>query len=114
MTNTELAQSLRQVADFYEGNPDAPVPSFAGMFIHCWNKVDFLAAAKQLAKGGSVAKTVDGADTNHPEYIVKRDFGVFSIQASIARNLVCRLVRPAEYECPDSLLEEAADYTEVA
>lgn len=58
----------------------------------------FLAAAKALGTG----KKDFTEDTI--KFTVKQEWGEFSISAS--RNIVCRLIKPAEYECDPFLSPE--------
>jgi hypothetical protein len=113
MTNTEYANSLRLVADFYEKNPAMPLPAAADVTIWKWDKESFLKAAIELSKGGKVQKCTTAGIS--PAYHAIRTFGSIKIDIQIDRSTVCRLVKPAQdavYECPDSLLEEAAEFTE--
>lgn len=112
MTNIEYANSLRQIADFYEANPDMPVPGWPSEFIFLYDRQAFLNAVKVLARGGKVTKEVERREDGN--YKAIRDFGGNRVIVEIPRKAICRLIRPAEYDCPDSLLEEAAEYSEVA
>jgi hypothetical protein len=107
MTNLEYAQSLRLIADFYEANADQKQPH-PNMWIHCYEREEFLKAATGLARGGMVAKRMD--EHEEGEYYVTREFGGIKLEVLIRRKMVCRLVTPAVYDCPESLLEEASEY----
>lgn len=103
---------LRKLADFYEKHPDTPMP-YTSMHAHFYGREEFIKAALALAKGGKITKGVHNsmADDRYTEYRAERKFDGITISFSIDRKAVCRLVRAAEYECPDSLLEEeAAEY----
>jgi hypothetical protein len=39
-------------------------------------------------------------------------FGPINVEFEVARNLICRLVSPAVYDCPDSLLEVGKEFEE--
>jgi hypothetical protein len=104
MTNLEYAAGLRQVAEFYETHPEMPLPP-ATICVYSWQKPDFLVSVKEMAKGGTIHKKVD-ADAECGYYRTIRHFGAVQLEASIPRRTICRLVTPAVYDCPDSLLEE--------
>lgn len=106
----EYADGLRQLADFIEEHPDAPRP-FDTLFTFIYDRQAFVACAIELAKGGKVTKSMDSGEDGY--YKATRQFGRVSFEVSIPRKIVCRLVTPAVYDCPDSLLEAAAEYTEV-
>lgn len=107
MTNLEYAQALRDLAAFYETHPDMPQPY--GPVCFFYDREKFLSAVKELSHGGIVRKKLSGADSDS-EYVAERNFSGLSLRLKISRALVCRLVKPAVYDCPDSLLEEAAEY----
>jgi hypothetical protein len=65
---------------------------------------------RNLAKGGKVEKKADPMDGIYPQYRAIRSFSCVQVEISIPRSTVCKLVTPAVYDCPDSLLEEAAEY----
>ena len=104
---------LRQIAAFLEATPNMPVPS-ALMAVYADEKEEFLTAARELSRGGKVLKQADKPDNGWPRYHATRRFGPIVIDVQIDRSKVCRLVSPAVYDCPDSLLEAAAEYTEAA
>lgn len=114
MNNLQFGAALREIAAHYEEHPEMPQPTSPRLFIWEANKESFLRTVKELAKGGMVRKFADDANASYPEYHAERDFGGFSIRTSISRKLVCRLVTPAVYECPDSLLEESKEFAEAA
>ena len=111
MTNVEFATSLREMADFYEATPDAPVP-YRTSHVFTYSREEFLRGVTALARGGKLQKTADDPDTTWPRYKATRQFGHLAVEISIDRSLLCRLVHAAVYECPDSLLEEAAEFTQ--
>jgi hypothetical protein len=113
MKSAEFADGLRQLADFLEENPDVPLPHGA-MFSFLSGREEFVKAAVALAKGGKVEKSADDPSGVYPQYHAKRTFGEITFDIQIPRSKVCRLVSPAVYECPDSLLEESKEYTEAA
>jgi hypothetical protein len=106
MTNIEYANSLEQVAAFYRANPEMKQPH-GTMWLFCYERDEFIKNARTLARGGRVEKIADDLGSHDPKYHAKRTFGGIEVDVQISRNTVCRLVRPAVYECPDSLLEEA-------
>jgi hypothetical protein len=108
MTNSEFAAALREVADFYETHPK--MPQFSGPWIFSSNREEFLLAVKDMADGGRVEKRADRLDKSYPKYYAERKFGELLLSMQIDRSLVCVLVRPAEYSCPDSLLEATNEY----
>jgi len=111
MTNIEFAESLEQVAAFYRQHADAPLP-FPRLHVFANSRDEFIAGARALSRGGSVEKRADPMENSWPQYHAIRSFGSVAVDMQIDRKSVCRLVRPAEYECPDSLLaEESAEFT---
>ena len=110
LTANEYAAALRMIADHYEANPEMPIG--IGPSIFAWDRETFLKAVEYLSKGGMVHKTVDPETSYSPQFRATRKFGEFEFTVQIDRKLVCRLVRAAEYECPDSLLEEAKEYAD--
>jgi hypothetical protein len=113
MTNIEFAAALRAIAEFYEQHPDAMQPH-PNMHIFPSDREEFLKAAVALSRGGKLTKKADPLDSCYPYYHAIRDFGGVTIDCQIARNLVCRKIQDAVYECPDSLLEEAKEYEPAA
>lgn len=113
MTNAEFVAGLREMAAFYETHPEAPVPNHGILYVFAGTREGFLSDALALAKDGRIEKRADPIDSGWPQYHAIRHFGECSVDIQIARSLVCRKIRDAEYECPDSLLEEARDFTEV-
>ncbi len=101
MTNTEYAAGLRAIAEFYETHPDMPQPLTP--HVYTYDKATFLLAVRNLADGGIVYKKA-GEDLNG-YYIAHRQFEKATLEISIPRKTVCRLVTPAVYDCPDSLLD---------
>lgn len=113
MTNIEFAAALREMAEFYEKTPAAPQP-YPFMYIHAYQRKEFIEAALAISKGGKIQKLADPADETCGRYRAIRTFGAgLQLEVSIDRKSVCRLISPAVYDCPDSLLEEAAEYTEI-
>lgn len=113
-TALEYANGLRALADFYEAHPEMPIPhAHQVVFMH--ERQSFLAAAKMLADGGKVLKLADEEVSTWPRFHAIRMFGPVRLDVEIDRKTICRLVRaaqPAVFECPDSLLEEAAEFEE--
>ena len=100
--------SLADLADFYEKNPDMPLPSWSGQYVFTYDRETFLKAVKVLSRGGKVTKSVE--DTEYGDYKATREFGSTKLIITIPRRTICRLVTPAVYDCPDSLLEAAAGF----
>lgn len=113
MTNIEYADSLRQVAAFYEEHPDMPQP-YDTLMVILSGREDFIKAARELSKGALVEKKLDKPGGILPEYHVLRVFGGVTIDVRIPRKTVCRLISEAVYDSPDSLLEEGAEFQEGA
>ncbi len=111
MTNTAYAAALRKIADLYESDSELIQP-YPSMYIFAHEREEFLKAVARMAKGGKISKKVDAADHSYPYFHATRDFGGVTIDIQIPRNTVCRKIQDAIYECPESLLEEAKEYTE--
>jgi hypothetical protein len=110
MAAAEYADGLRQIADFIEENPDFKLPG--DLFMFFYGRQEFVNAVKILAHGGKVEKRADSGNSTLAAYHAIRNFGPVAIHMQIDRKTVCRLVTPAVYDCPDSLLEAAAEYAE--
>jgi hypothetical protein len=102
-----LVESLHNLADFLEERTDVELPRVL-TFNYYYSIESFLGAAALLAKGGKIEKTVDPETATYPMYHVVRWFGVIKLEYDIPRQTICRLVSPAVYDCPDSLLRDAA------
>lgn len=117
MTAAEFAAGLREVAAFYEENPEMPVPQWRDFWVTTSSRVEFISAISTLTRGGKVSKFADREGSIQNAYHGKRNFGGVIIDVRVPRELVCKLVTPAQpavYDCPDSLLaDEAAEFTEV-
>jgi hypothetical protein len=111
MTNIEYAESLELIAAFYREHPEMPQP-FDTLWVFSPSREDFLRGVVTLSSGGKVTKRADDTSGIYPEYHAERVFGQITLDVKISRSLVCRLVSPAVYECPDSLLEESKEYAE--
>lgn len=112
-TALEYANGLRALAEFYEAHPDMPLP-YPVHHVFMADRELFLLAVKDLAEGGRVEKKADDSDSSYPRFHAVRMFGPVKLNVEIDRKTICRIVRPAQpavFECPDSLLEEAAEYT---
>ena len=116
MNNTEFAQSLREIADLFERHPEATLPH-PKLYITVSDREDFIRTVKALSDGGTVRKYIDGEESTWPRYHGARDFHGLVVDCHIDRKSVCRMIKPAQpaiYECPDSLLEQAAEFPEVS
>jgi hypothetical protein len=105
----EYADGLRQLADFIEEHPNAPRPCDT-LYSFVYDREKFVLGVRELAHGGKVTKAMDSREDGY--YKATRQFGPVNFELSIPRKTVCRLVSPAVYDCPDSLLEAAAEYSE--
>jgi hypothetical protein len=116
MNNTEFAQSLREIADLFEKHPEASLPH-PTLNIFAFDREEFIRTVKALSDGGTVHKYADAEESAWPRYHGKRDFHGVVVDCEIDRKSVCRIIKPAQpaiYECPDSLLEQAAEFPEVS
>ena len=107
----EFCDALVEIAEFLEAQPDCPLPH-GFIYRGFYDREEFLAAVKALAKGGKVEKLAESAERAFPRYCALRHFGPIKIEFDIDRTLVCRLVSPAVYDCPDSLLEAGKEFEE--
>lgn len=112
MTNIEYAAGLRELADFYETHPAMP-QAHNPLRVYIYGRENFIRAALELSSGGKITKSADKPTEIYPYYHAKRMFGGVGLDVVINRNQVCRLVSPAVYDCPDSLIAEAAEYTAI-
>ena len=107
----EFVQGLRDLADFYEANPEMQVPSIRLMIADFWKREDFVTVMRTMAHGGKVEKETDGEKAIMQQHHAIRHFGPIKLDATISKSAVCRKVRKLVetdvWECPDSLLEEA-------
>lgn len=100
LTSHGHAKQLRKCAEWLESKPDFNFPEYEDkpfFFLTYESKADFLAAVEVLKPG---RKDVTGDEIR---FRVEHPFCVISIRAK--RDLICRLVRPAEYE-PEPAFEE--------
>ena len=102
IARTEFCDALVDIAEFLESHPDVPLP-FGYLALDMYDRESFLKAAIELAKGGKIEKKADPPEKEYADYYVTRMFGPIKFRLSILRKLVCRLVSPAVYECPDIL-----------
>lgn len=98
MKSHEWAAKLKAFAVELDSLPEFPVPRYlAGYFDrleYFYDKDDFLSAVKTLGAG---TKGVDSANGCEPRFVFKPNRTSFRLQMD--RSGVCRLVRPAEYDC---------------
>jgi len=93
-TSRDHAKCLRELADWLDSRPEFEVPYFdrlAWLGFAYYEKDQFLAAVKALGTG----KKEFGH--NEIKFVVETPFARVSVSAP--RDKVCRLIRPAEYEC---------------
>jgi hypothetical protein len=107
----EFCDALVEIAEFLEAHPACPLP-FGHLMQTIYSREEFLKAASELARGGKVEKHADSFEEEFPDYTVTRMFGPIKFRFAISRKLVCRLVSPAVYDCPDSLLEAGKEFEE--
>lgn len=79
---TVFAESLRELADFYEAHQDFSIPNDPSFLIYCNSKQELVTAARAL--GGCEKKY-------QADYfsLVKR-FGILKLDLFLARSQVCR------------------------
>ena len=58
----------------------------------------------------NIENHVDPEANSYPLYHVVRLFGTIKLEYDIPRKTICRLVSPAVYDCPDSLLEAGKEF----
>lgn len=97
MKSHEYAKRLHEIAEFLESRPEFETPMGVHLYQYSSSKAPFLAAAKAL---GNVTKEYRGDDLRispaaFPEMIF-----------AVPRSVVCRLVKPAEYDCEPLLSQE--------
>jgi hypothetical protein len=91
----DYAQALRRAADFFLSRPAFDIDSdrvYSFSYFRFYDKEQFIAAAKALGTG---KKAGDDRDI---EFQIKAP-GNVEITISAPRSTVCRLIRPAEYDC---------------
>jgi len=100
-TSHDYARTLKEAAEFFLAKPafdiDAP-RAYSYTYFRFYNKEQFITAVKAL---GSGKKEGDERDI---EFQVKA--GNVEITIAAPRNTVCRLLRPAEYDCDPFLSPE--------
>jgi hypothetical protein len=113
LTNTQFANALRQMADFYEQHAEMPQPET--FLAYSWRRTEFLRAVKML---GAVKKLpVDKNRVCDDHYFkVEKRFGDgegFPLELITMRADICtkvtKMVETTTWECPDSLLEQLAE-----
>ena len=104
MTNKELVDGLRQIANFYEAHPDFPLPHLcdAGMDIFSVNSADELAQAARTL--GTVAKFTFGDSL----YGIRRTFGALRLQVIVDRVVACTRRMVATEVVPETITPETA------
>jgi hypothetical protein len=97
----EYARRLQELAEFLLSRESFVLPYFEPTSYHhfrYYEKEPFIAAVKALGSGKK--KITDG----EIEFVVERPGAHIGIEAP--RNLLCRLIRPAEYDCDPLLSPE--------
>jgi hypothetical protein len=94
MTSHEYAKLLQERAEYLLGKPEFNVPKYTGGIESMWymwdsDKPDFLAAVVALGSG-------DKKVTNEYVEFHPKDAPVY---VKINKSAVCKLVKPAEYDC---------------
>jgi hypothetical protein len=102
MTSYELAKLLREKADELDNGPVFEPPGYLATqldsFTYFYSKNEFLKAVQAVGAGKK--------DVSDPQYFAFRPKAFPTIVLKIERDLVCKLVRPAEYDCGEALLAE--------
>jgi hypothetical protein len=103
----ELANGLREAADWLEANADLPPSVWRSNSVHinCDTREEFQAVARAL---GTFDKHVQNGLQDF-EYTIERKFSpTFGIQVAVSKGKICRKVRVMRevdaYECEDSIL----------
>ena len=82
MTHNEYAESLRQIADWWEAHPEVPLPYDMSPFRYVATKRDEM--TKIAAALGSCEKDYDGG-----LFYLRKHFGAVQFEAFVAREQVC-------------------------
>lgn len=96
MTNREVVQSLRALANFYEAHPDLILPHEPQLSICPEGRSGMAATAKIF---GSCEKNVDEAF-----YRLIKKFGVIELRAIEYRSAVCERIVIGVKEIPETIL----------
>ena len=103
MTSHQYAKQLHEIAAFLESRPVFEMPTYTSA---AWDRIQFFSdKEKFIAAGraiGSFAKSFD----RHDLILMHTLPSGAHIDLVAARNLVCRLVKEAEYECEPLLTPE--------
>lgn len=110
MDNKQYAAGLRAIADFYEQHPE--MPRSEGLYVFKYEREAFVKAVAMLVDGGKVKKRTVGSGICE-DFVADRDFGGVKLSIRIPRKNLCKLISPAVYDCPESLLEDAKEYQPV-
>lgn len=100
-TSHDYAKALQQAAEFFLSRPAFDIDSpraYSFSYFRFHKKELFIAAVKALGSG------TKGGDDKNIEFLVRT--GDVEITVSAPRNTLCRLIRPAEYDC-DPFLSDA-------
>ena len=101
----DYARNLQKFAEFLLSRESFPLPYHEPTSFHYFNyhdKESFVAAVKSLGSGKK--KITD----DKIEFVIETSGAHLSVEAP--RNLLCRLIRPAEFEC-DPLLSADEEKT---
>ncbi len=98
MNSHLYANKMKEIADFLLSRPEFETAHACTIYQWYWSKKDdFLGAVKALGAGKKEWKTDD-------LYFVPE--GCPEITTVVQRSAICRLVRPAEYDCEPLLSQE--------
>ena len=96
MTAAEFARSLHAIAEFYEANPNMPVPYVDIFNTFVQSKGDMIHCARMLG-------TCDKSVTND-WFELQRNFGQIKLVVNIRRDSVCERVKVGERVVPEQHL----------
>lgn len=100
LTSHQYAEYLKELAEFLLSKTDFKTDlEKAYLFIHLYKKEELVAAVKALGTGTKEFKNDDfHFKPTTPEHLF--------IRIDAPRNIVCRLVEPAKYDCEPILTPE--------
>lgn len=96
MTAAEFARGLHAIAEFYEANPNMPVPYLDTFNMFVRSKGEMIHCARML---GTCDKVV-----TEDWFELCRKFGPMKLVVNIRRNSVCERVKVGEREVPEQHL----------
>lgn len=102
VTSHDYALALQRAATFFLSRPAFDIDStraYSFSYFRFYKKEQFLAAVKALGSGRK------GGDDKEIEFLATAPGGV-EVTVSAPRTLLCRLIRPAEFDCDPFLSPE--------